>query len=693
LSLVKDAGGSKAVVLAFSMNGEEVNGPGNGFVFAYDVRGLLAGATGFRTPAIWTPTPNGGSGGIWMGGGAPAVEGNFIYFTTGNGKSKQDTDLSESFVKLAYTGPASAAAAPTLAIADYWTAFNDLTRTTVNGGQDQDLGSAGVVVIPGTKSLLGGGKDGVLYDVDRTAMGKWAHMADNTNWTGINIPAGFAAPYVATYAPTTCVNPVINLDCNMPQNTPDGMTHHIHGTPVFWDHGDNTAAVYLWGENEVVKGYNYDKLASRLTSWFGNGTIAASIGTAGAPTIAKPGGMPGGMLSLSANGGQDGVVWGTFPIKGDANRTVLKGGLAAFNATATGGTLALLWRSDQSTNGGVDNNVGNMSKFAPPLVLNGKVYVPSYSNKLVVYGVSGTGVGTPATTYASMYLRGEFSGWLKQAAMGRLTTNTWTQTITIKATTDCFKFDVAGDWVTNFGGAGASSGTAVQGGPNICPNLEPGDYTITFNDSTKAWSVDQPNATSLAPVAKAGDPITVNIGMPVMFDGSASTDADGTIASYSWANSAFPAPLTGAKPTFTFASAGKYSVVLTVTDNTGAIGTASVLVTVVDPNAPPGDAGAGGTSDAGAGGMDSTSAGSSGAGAKAGASGAGSSKAGSSGGGASGTMSSAGEAPTSGDNGASGGCGCSNVGTRAKLNYQWLLASVALSLLLRRKRMSRRFAQ
>ncbi len=240
-----------------------------------------------------------------------------------------------------------------------------------------------------------------------------------------------------------------------------------------------------------------------------------------APTIAKPGGMPGGMLTLSANGGKDGIVWGTFSISGDANRTVVAGGLAAFDAT----TLALLWRSDQSSNGGVSNAVGTMSKFTPPLVINGKVFVPTYSNKVVVYGATGTGVGTPATTFASMYLRGTFNGWEKQAAMGRLATNTWTQTVTINGTTDCFKFDALGDWTINFGGVNRASGTAIQGGANICPNVQPGAYAITFNDATKSFSVSHLVAIGQAPMADAGGAGTPDAGLPDAATSGAGADA------------------------------------------------------------------------------------------------------------------------------------------------------------------------
>ena len=62
------------------------------------------------------------------------------------------------------------------------------------------------------------------------------------------------------------------------------------------------------------------------------------------------------------------------------------------------------------------------------------------------------------------------------------------------------------------------------------------------------------------------------------FNGSASSDSDGTIASYSWSFGG-----TGATASNTFASAGTYSVTLTVTDNDGATGTSTQNVTVTAP--------------------------------------------------------------------------------------------------------------
>jgi PKD repeat protein len=69
-------------------------------------------------------------------------------------------------------------------------------------------------------------------------------------------------------------------------------------------------------------------------------------------------------------------------------------------------------------------------------------------------------------------------------------------------------------------------------------------------------------------------------GITCAFDGSSSSDSDGTIVSYSWN---FGDGMTGSGPTVshTYAVTGTYAVELTVTDNAGTTGTQSKSVTVI----------------------------------------------------------------------------------------------------------------
>jgi len=379
LGLLTDANENKAVIVSFSINGENPNGPGHGFVVAYDVRGLdrVAGFT--PTPAIWNVTPDGGAGGVWMSGSGPAIDGDDIYLATGNGMDPgtKPGNFAESFVKLRYTAGVANVnnGKPTLDVADFWGAFSDFGRVDT----DQDLGAAGVFLVPERGNLVGGGKDGILYNLDKNNLGK-------TSW----MPQ-FNLPFVATYLPnppngaaglptTTPVDanwPIVNRDRSLPWNTPDGRTHHIHGTPVYLELATQ-GIVYVWGENERLKAYNYDFATKRIASFRGQGTQFAS---------GDEGGMPGGRLVASSNGTVEGtgVVWGVYPTEGDANAKVVPGALVAYDArTLVNGTqMKQLFHSDTNA----ANKLGNFAKYSTPVVANGKVYVGTFSNKVVQYGL------------------------------------------------------------------------------------------------------------------------------------------------------------------------------------------------------------------------------------------------------------------------------------------------------------------
>ncbi len=80
-----------------------------------------------------------------------------------------------------------------------------------------------------------------------------------------------------------------------------------------------------------------------------------------------------------------------------------------------------------------------------------------------------------------------------------------------------------------------------------------------------------------APNANAGPDITVFAGTQVQFNGSGSSDSNGTIVSYSWSNGE-----SGAQPTRTYNTPGTYTVTLTVTDDEGNTDTDDVVITVAD---------------------------------------------------------------------------------------------------------------
>ncbi|RPH54272.1 MAG: hypothetical protein EHM84_02140 [Lysobacterales bacterium] len=382
LGLLTDAGGSKAVVISFSINGENPRGPGHGFIVAYDVRGLNREPGFAPTPAIWNVTPGGGAGGVWMSGSGPAIDGGDIYFAAGNGMDPgaMPGNFGESFVKLRYTAGAGGVdnGKPKLVVTDFWGAFSDFGRLD----EDQDLGAAGVFIIPERGNLVGGGKDGILYNLNKDNLGKntWAPQ--------------FNLPFVATYLPnppngpaglptTTPADPnwpIVNLDRNHFSQTPTGKTYHIHGTPVYME-GPTSGFVYVWGENERAKAYNYDFATKRITSFRAEGTLIAS------GDMDPPGGMPGGRLVVSSNGAtpDTGVVWAAYPTQGNANSNVVHGALVAYDATSVlaGGRLRQLFHSDDNP----ANDMGNFAKYSTPVVANGRVYVGTFSNKVVQYGL------------------------------------------------------------------------------------------------------------------------------------------------------------------------------------------------------------------------------------------------------------------------------------------------------------------
>jgi hypothetical protein len=315
------------VYVAWSSHCDEP--PYTGWILGYDAKTLQQVVT-------YTTTPSGQKGGIWMAGSPPAVgeDGN-IYLATGNGSAdlQGGPNRSQSVLKLRRSGS-------TLEVLDWFTPNN----YQILEMQDRDLGSSGTLPIPGTNLVIQGGKEGVIYVLDRNNMGHY-RAANN----------GQIVQSISVTGPSRA---------------------HIHGAPVHWKSSAGQY-IYVMAEQDSLKQYRVANGRLELAKM--SGVMAPVEGGN------RPGGytMPGGSLALSASGDKagTGVVWVSMTISRDANQAVVAGVLRAFDADDV---TKELWNSQQNA---ARDSYGNFPKFNPPTVYNGKVYQPTFSRQFCVYGV------------------------------------------------------------------------------------------------------------------------------------------------------------------------------------------------------------------------------------------------------------------------------------------------------------------
>jgi hypothetical protein len=131
--------------------------------------------------------------------------------------------------------------------------------------------------------------------------------------------------------------------------------------------------IYSWSENSLLRAYPYNPMSNLIDL---NNTVTSGL--------QGPTGNNGAVLSVSSNGSKDstGILWASHAANGDANQSVRPGILRAIDATDV---TKELWNS--STN--PTDNFGNYAKFNCPTIANGKVYLGTFSNQLVVYGLTG----------------------------------------------------------------------------------------------------------------------------------------------------------------------------------------------------------------------------------------------------------------------------------------------------------------
>jgi hypothetical protein len=227
--------------------------PYNGWIIGYDESTLAQSQ-------VLNVTPNGSEGAIWQAGGGMAADsaGN-IYALVANGTFDTTLDATgfpfqgdygNAFIKLS--------SASMLQVTDYF----DMDNTVAESNGDVDLGSGGAMLLPDQTDstgvvrqlAVGAGKDGHLYVVNRSNMGKFS-MSNNAIWE------------------------------DMPGALPGG----IWATPAYFQ-----GTVYYGDVGGTLKAFGIQQALLGKTP-----TSQTSI------SFAYPGTAP----AVSANGSSDGIVW------------------------------------------------------------------------------------------------------------------------------------------------------------------------------------------------------------------------------------------------------------------------------------------------------------------------------------------------------------------------------------------------
>ncbi len=298
-------------VVYIAWSAHEDSYPWYGWVMGYSYNG-----TSFTQTNVFNTTPNSLEGGIWMAGSAPAVDSNnYLYALTGNGTfdatsgAPNNVDYGDSLLKLT----------PSLSVQSYFTPSDQLSD---NQG-DQDFGSGGAAVLadlpagsPVTHLVMGGGKDGSLYVLNRDMLGGLGDAA--------------AVQKLA-------------------------IGHGLFSTGAFWNNN-----FYVAGAGGSLSAFALNTAQARF-----------SLNSVSTAVYAWPGGTP----SVSAAGAQAGLVWILNTHSYCTNQSSACGP-AVLHAYDASNLASELWNSSLVSS----DAAGNAVKFTVPTIANGKVYVGTRGN-------------------------------------------------------------------------------------------------------------------------------------------------------------------------------------------------------------------------------------------------------------------------------------------------------------------------
>ena len=441
-------------VLYVTYGGFADTDPYHGWILGFDAKTLQVTKVLNTTPGPSTDA-NPGEGGIWQTGSGLASDGSRFFFLVGNGDFNPAVgNYSDSFLQV--TPDTSVATAPHLTgygldVTDYFTPFNEQSLADA----DADLGSAGVVVLPDQPGVhphevIGGGKQGIVYVVDRDSMGHHTTTVDNViqkvslGHGNFNSPAYFNSAIY--YHAVGDFLKKFNLTNGFLSAAPSAQSNTSYGgqgaTPSISSNGNANGIVWdleFNGSHEVLHAYDATTLAQLFTSnqniardQMGAGvkftvpTVADGevfVGSAGALTVyglltppttipADPSGLAATAVSASAIN----LTWvdnsnneSGFKIERSADSiTFLPVGNASANATSyldSGLTANTLYYYRIRATNIIGDSGPTLTASATTPTATGAIYVYHFdagSGPIAVDSVSGnhgTLTGTPAPTW------------------------------------------------------------------------------------------------------------------------------------------------------------------------------------------------------------------------------------------------------------------------------------------------------
>jgi Big-like domain-containing protein len=299
----------------------------SGWIFAYD-------KTTLQQKAIFDATPGAGGGGFWSSGGASAIDDSTgdLYLMNGTDAGDQQwiypmsmDGYNDSFLRM---DPSS------LTVLDYFAPDDNAYLAT----NDADLGSGANILVPGSSTypheLLGGGKDGNVFVVNRDSMGGYNNQSNNVLQT-------------------------VHIGTSQFDN--------IFSTPVYWND-----LVYFHSNGDVLRAFSW-------TAGAAAGQQLSSTSVANGSTVFN---QHGATPSLSANGNSDAIIWEIDNSAYNTNNPSASGPavLHAYNATNIANELY------NSADAGSRDQAGLALKLTVPAIANGRVFVPTGS-ELDIYGL------------------------------------------------------------------------------------------------------------------------------------------------------------------------------------------------------------------------------------------------------------------------------------------------------------------